>query len=520
MMLIRIITICLLLINISNINAYDIKIRNINKSVESLDQLYISQNTPLELTLSCAYINYCGEKSLWHKISTFEYNDFLDPDAPNITVSDNTREKINNQIIKEEYTCDSVGAVIHTLPKENIYYIRYCWIENDKWVNAGEDIEFSIEDAQKKIKRQLNRLDARRKRVKQIMTLPTDITPFSTYLKNNNQTPADFILSALKKYRLVINGEFHRRKASWDVLTQLIRHPQFPATTGTIFMELPSHRQADMDLFMKSDTLNVEILLDIFRDEQPNGWWDKGEFDFLCTLWEINKNLSSDRKISVRLADFQLPYSSIRTKEELDSLPEINRNTHMTNIIIYYINSSSDIRSSLFLVGCGHVAKSKVAGMYSGGDDFTAGHQLTEKLGENNVFTIFQHNLTGDNIGRYKQPIRAGIFDKAFAENNNIPVGFSLKNSPFGVEPFDGIYEYKFTPEAGTFSDNFDGYIFFGNLSEEPKNDILEDIFSQKFIDEMKRRAHYMNIADRKDFWFGVTADEMTPEIVIKALKE
>ena len=50
-------------------------------------------------------------------------------------------------------------------------------------------------------------------------------------------------------------------------------------------------------------------------------------------------------------------------------------------------------------------------------------------------------------------------------------------------------------------------------------NDILEDIFSPKFIDEMKRRAHYMNIADRKDFWFGVTADEMTPEIVIEALK-
>lgn len=48
----------------------------------------------------------------------------------------------------------------------------------------------------------------------------------------------------------------------------------------------------------------------------------------------------------------------------------------------------------------------------------------------------------------------------AFDAIDNKPIGFILEGSPFGDEPFDGIYEYKFNPNAKTFVHNFDGYLY------------------------------------------------------------
>lgn len=46
------------------------------------------------------------------------------------------------------------------------------------------------------------------------------------------------------------------------------------------------------------------------------------------------------------------------------------------------------------------------------------------------------------------------------------------------------------------------------------------EVFSQSFIDEMKRRAEVLEFNDRKWIWFGTMADEMTIESIAKALGE
>lgn len=106
----------------------------------------------------------------------------------------------------------------------------------------------------------------------------------------------------------------------------------------------------------------------------------------------------------------------------------------------------------------------------------TAGAQLTAELGENNVFTIFQHVLPGDNRGNNKSPIRGGVFDRAFEADGNRPLGFHLADSPFGSEPFDGIYEIKYNIATGNYSDNFDGYLFLRPIVDEPKARPLTEI--------------------------------------------
>lgn len=150
----------------------------------------------------------------------------------------------------------------------------------------------------------------------------------------------------------------------------------------------------------------------------------------------------------------------------------------------------------------------------------TAATQLSECLGSENVYCVFQHAMSSDNLGNNEAPIRAGIFDVAFAINRNRPIGFALKGSPFGEEPFDGTYEQKWNIQTGTFSDNFDGYLFLHPLHNEPQSQPLSEIFSNDFIEEMKRRALYLDNNDMEWLWFGRKASDLTREYIIERLSK
>lgn len=357
-------------------------------------------------------------------------------------------------------------------------------------------------------------------RIDVINKIPNEVTPFVDFLAGVTDSPENFILDMLASHRLVINGEYHRRKVSWDMLKRLISRPEFPEITGCVFMELPSHHQLLIDKFFNSEMLDKDIVIKIFQDEQLNGWWDRGEFEFLCKLWEINRTLPQDNKIRVVLADYQVPYSTIATREEAREAED--RNSHMADIIEDTINKSCDKRNNLFLVGCAHAYKSDQSGIassaYGKEAQQTAGAQLANRLGVENVFTVFQHVLSGDNLGRYKKPVRGGIFDLAFEKNGNRPVGFALANTPFGEEPFDGIYEIKYNTATGCYADNFDGYLFLAPLENEPKAEPLTEIFTDEFVAEMQRRAKVFGLENARWMWFGKRASELTKDYIINVL--
>jgi hypothetical protein len=70
-----------------------------------------------------------------------------------------------------------------------------------------------------------------------------------------------------------------------------------------------------------------------------------------------------------------------------------------------------------------------------------------------------------------------------------------LKNSPFGKEPFDGLFETG----SGSFQDNYDGYIFLGSLDTEPNGELLPDLYNDKFIKELERREGFYGTTLKED---------------------
>ncbi len=496
----------------------DFVVQKISSQIKSFTLDSINLATPLDYYLSRAWVRATGKQKYWSAISTSKFTN--DDNAPDEDVSTEFHSYILNENIDYIVTYrDSVASIITHNDGENHLLLNYCWIENGRWVNGGQGLAVDIKKAEAKLLHELPTHYNNLPRISIINDIPQDIAPFTNFLRNVKSSPEQFVLEMLASHKLVINGEYHRRKVSWDMLKRLIALPDFSQTVGHIFMELPSWCQPLMDKFMTSDTLDKEIIFQIFREEQMNGWWDRGEFEFICDLWHINQSLPADKRISVILADYQIPYSKITSGSQRETE---DRNSHMANVIAQTISTSKDSRNSLFLVGCAHAYKSNQSGIASNAHnkeaEKTAGAQLVDKLGSENVYTIFQHVMPGDNSGRNKRPIRGGVFDKAFELNGNRPIGFELANSPFGKEPFDGIYEIKYNIHTGSYSDNFDGYLFLHPLANEPVATPLTEIFTDEFVEEMKRRASVMGLENLRYLWFGRPAAELTKEYIINDL--
>lgn len=509
-----ILAICLIAVYLQafgGISLSDIKIERIDKSVRELGVDSINLSSPLNFYLSRAWVRLTGKERYWATISSIKFGN--NPDAPDEDVSDDVKEYVLNDKINFIATYkDSVAAII-TQDSPDFYLITNCWIENGRWVNGGQTFADGKMEMEDKVIVELENNLANLPRIPMIANTPTSVEPFVEYISTITTSPEAYLLDKLGKHRVVINGEYHRRKVSWDMLKRLIAHPDFANVCGTIFMELPSWKQNTMNTFLSSDTLCVERIYEILREEQPLGWPDRGEMEFLCELYKLNKLLSADKRIRVILADYQVPYSELRRAE--DARETEDRNTHMAEVISDYVMSSLDSRNCLFLVGCAHVYKSEANGIASTPRGMkaarTAGAQLSQKFGINNVFTVFQHVLPGDNSGRNKAPIRGGIFDAAFEANDNRAIGFDLAESPFGNEPFDGIHEIKWLSVTGTYSDNYDGYLFLHKLEDEPKNTNLIELYTPQFVEEIKRRAKILGWERLIPRMFGCAIEELTP---------
>jgi hypothetical protein len=306
-------------------------------------------------------------------------------------------------------------------------------------------------------------------------------------------------------------------------MKDLINDPAFYKTTGTIFMELSADKQDTMNQFFDNKELNPEIILNIFREMQLDGWYDRGSYEFLISLWKLNKTLSEKEKIKVILADVPMPLSCLETSEDYRKFSDNkkDRNEQMVDVIEQTVKTSSDTRHNLFIVGEGHAYKSStIVNEGEGGSrhpdilpKHSAGYQLVERFSDEDVFCIISHSPMMSNSGSIYGKIRGGMYDYAFSCMGNKPLAFNLKNSPFGKEVFDALPGIAFKEETGSFENNYDGYVFLQPLEKEEANYLLYEVITDDFVNELKRRAVISNT--EKEKWFGVENKNLTKEAII-----
>ena len=505
----------------------DFVIMNINKQVnEYLDHFDLS--SPINSFITFKYLQSEGKQGLYRSVNSYKYRDFFPKEnTPDAIVQEETKEKLLNTKINEIVIYkDSVAGIITDPPAKSTFtlpmqIITYLTLEEGKWLNAGENLGNDIDDALLKFKEDAPKQLEKIHQIIKLKNVSKDTASFVNYLKENSKEPKQFMLQSLAEHKIVVYGELHRREASWELMKIVIDDPNFSAEVGTVFMELSSDKQAELDSFFNKEVLDKEIILNIFRDVQINGWYDKGMYEFLLELWTVNKNLPIEKRIKVIAVDEPRPFRTFKTGKEMENYfkytPE--RNDQMAEIILQTIKSSKDKRNNLFIVGLGHAFKSIITDMAIGSKEgkmkSTAASQITAALPEGQVFTIFQHIPIIDNHGHVYGKLRNGIFDYALSATGNKPVAFNLKNSPFGKEPFDALFEVSYNKMIGNYEDNYDAYIFLGPLETEQSEYLFYDILTDDYVKELERRATMTNTTVEK--WFGVS--EATKEAIIEKLK-
>jgi hypothetical protein len=464
----------------------DFKTFQVNKKVKDFpDKLDLS--SPVKSAVSIYYLTINGKNSLWRELSSERIKPFFtDTTGTDTNVPENIRNSYLNTIIKETITYkDSVAGVISEI-RDSVYSIRWLNLENGKWVNSGEDEGKSIETSHQFFEKHAEKNLQNLRKINAFYFIPRDTLSFINYLKENERDPKEFVLDKLNKYKMVMYGEIHRRKASWDFLEEVVKDKRFIDKIGVIFMELGSDKQKDIDNFLANNTVNNELLLSVFRDYMLVGWDDKGKFDFIKCIWQINKNLPSNKRVRILAVDTPRPIDSYKSKEAMRANgAKFDRNEYMADTILNYLATSNDKRNALFIVGTGHVQKATNS----------AGSILAKRF-PSATYAIFQHSPQVDNTRPIDKRLRHGIFDYAFYKSEDKPTAFELKNSPFGKEPFDGLYY----DGNGTYQDNYDGYLFLGSLDNEPNGEILLDLYSDNFVNELDRRYRLLG-SNLKDEW-------------------
>lgn len=321
----------------------DFKVEKISSKVKEFQLDSINLSSPLDYYLSRAWVRLSGKGKYWNTISTSK---FYGENWSDEIVDDEFRTYVLNEQIDYIVTYrDSVGCIVTHTDGEDLVMLNNCWLENGRWVNGGQGMADDMNEAQDMLIERLPMALYNLPRIDVINNVPGDVTPFVDFLSGVTTSPETFVLDMLASHKLVINGEYHRRKVSWDMLKRLIDHPAFPDIVGCVFMELPSHHQPLMDKFFDSETLDTNIIIKIFQDEQLNGWWDRGEYEFICKLWEVNRTLPEHKKLRVVLADYQVPYSTIANRDEAREAED--RNSHMADIVVNTITQSEDSRNNL-----------------------------------------------------------------------------------------------------------------------------------------------------------------------------
>ena len=219
-----------LLVSVTSVRAAveepEFSVQTVSAQVKSYQVDSINLTSPLHYFLSRAWVRATGRQRHWADISTSKFA--FDRTAPDEAVDDDYRAYVMNEWVDRVVTYrDSVGAVVTHNEGDGYVLLNYCWIEDGRWVNGGQDLADDLDGADIKIRKQLPENYVNLPRIARINRLPGDSAPFTAFLHGVESTPEQFVLDMLASHRLVINGELHRRKVSWDMLKRLIALPDF-----------------------------------------------------------------------------------------------------------------------------------------------------------------------------------------------------------------------------------------------------------------------------------------------------
>ena len=292
-----------------------------------------------------------------------------------------------------------------------------------------------------------------------------NVKPYTDFLKTKDQSPKEYILGLFEHYDIVILQErYHNESTQWDMILDIVSDTAFINNVGNIFTEYGSAKhQHKIDSYLQTVFPNDTIL------EQKTAclmYNPSGAFYyFKKNLNLLNSGLPDSLKVRLHFCDV-IDYDDVvtytNTKRELDN----TRDSLMAQVTVDWYKeqvATGKRRKSLVVTNYRH------AHGYAGGVDYVKSQKIFRLIKQGNqgqyIWEQFPDKTAAvmqlsDALYRnFPRPIHKGKWELAFEINQYKPVGFDLKNTPFGIEYYDQ-YPLKGTRTKLKYEDIFTGFIF------------------------------------------------------------
>ncbi len=283
-------------------------------------------------------------------------------------------------------------------------------------------------------------------------TYDKTIEKYVQFLKQQKQTPVDYIVGLFQTYDLVVLCErSHPEVTQYDMICELAADQRFQQQAGHIFMEngSPTLRPA-VESFLTDDTLSEpqaqEKLRHIFRDFNWDGASNRTNiYNFLQKVRGLNRSLPKDLRVHIYPCDLAFDWAGA-TKESYSAMCKQlgRRDQIMANNVADKFNEirrSAGRNKALVIMNYRHAFPH--IPLRQGGRSQTvenvAGFLMTFYPGK--VANVMLNNVrimpgsTDDQIAI--SALQDGKWDAAFATLGYPALGFDFKGSPFGADEFD-----------------------------------------------------------------------------------
>jgi len=341
----------------------------------------------------------------------------------------------------------------------------------------------------------------------------TTVAQYTDFLNQEHLSPKAYILQLFEQNDIIILGERdHRDTTQYDLILDIIGDNWFIENVAHVYTEVGVTNNTEwanqvLKANYKTDNDFETAVIKLYRELDFNSLWEKyNMYKYLKGIYTINKGLAPNKKITVGLTDQAFSWQNM-TKEKLEKFHKILSSTYRyrdsimaANFINLYEKQMpiNGTKKALLIQSRPHAINMDVT--YKGRKIKNTGSYIVDKY-ENKTKIIAFNWYHWMPLEWYKwMPEKSikltddGKWNAAFELTSHNPVGFDLKNTPFGLTEFDYSYE-----QGIKYQDVIDGIIYYKPFYEFVCTVGVPNVVDDAFAVELIRRGKLVNGEDFSD---------------------
>ena len=344
-----------------------------------------------------------------------------------------------------------------------------------------------------------------------------ELNRYTDFLQSQNTSGKDYIFQLFKKYDIVIICERdHAEVTQYDLILDILKDKRFTKNIKNIYCEVGnSAYNNELNNFLKNPNLTEKEISENILMMQRNIFpfiWEKATYaNLLNGVYFINKNLDLHKKISLYSLDYAVKWETAKSTD-IDQILALNdsRDSLMAdNFKNLFLKSNS--KKALIIMNSRHAFLNDFVRKNFG--------SYVAKNFQGKVANVFLNTIsfTSTKVSDTNVPESAisspqnGKWEASFITLGKDNIGFNFKDSPFGKDSFDMLpIENSFT-----YSDMFNGFIYYKPLPEWKRIIGLENLIDKNFEAEALRRFQI-----EANFLKNIYKNNSTSEELMKSMRD